>query len=185
MNSVIENTKASIKKQDLYALMKILDIKYKFRNVLEIGAWKGYSAKLWCDLLQPDYLCTVEKEPFTFMDYGIEKGGFPGSNAMMLYSHDSSDPQTLASVKDFFKQSYSPVDFLFIDGDHHYDAVKKDFEMYSKLMMDSGVVVFHDALETKIPGVEVNKFWNEIKGNYKNYEIKETEDSTGIGVLFL
>src|SRR3989304_196415 len=98
MITAIENTKASIKKEDLYALMKLLDMKYKFRNILEIGAWKGYSIKLWHELFHPDMLCTVEKEPFTLMDYGIEKGGFPESAAMMLYSHDSSDPQTLASV---------------------------------------------------------------------------------------
>jgi len=32
------------------------------------------------------------------------------------------------------------VDFLFIDGDHSYEGVKKDFEMYSSLVRKGGVV---------------------------------------------
>jgi hypothetical protein len=30
------------------------------------------------------------------------------------------------------------VDFLFIDGDHTYEGVKKDFEMYSPLVRREG-----------------------------------------------
>lgn len=185
MLAAIENTKASIKKQDLYALYELIDKKYIFKNILEIGAWKGYSMKLWHDLFHPSMICTIEKDSFGLLDYDIETNPFNGSDALLLYGHDSGNEHTFNEVKDFFKKSYSPVDFLFIDGDHHYEAVKRDFEMYSKLMMDSGVVVFHDALETNIEGVEVNRFWNEIKNDYKSYQIRREEGSTGIGVLFL
>lgn len=39
-----------------------------------------------------------------------------------------------------------PIDFLLIDGDHSYDATKRDFEDWSPHMAPGGVIAFHDAL---------------------------------------
>ena len=33
---------------------------------------------------------------------------------------------------------------MFIDGDHSYEGVKTDFELYSKILSDNGVIVIHD-----------------------------------------
>jgi len=33
---------------------------------------------------------------------------------------------------------------LFIDGDHNYLGVKKDWIMYSPLLVDGSIVIFHD-----------------------------------------
>jgi predicted O-methyltransferase YrrM len=38
------------------------------------------------------------------------------------------------------------VDFLFIDADHSYEGVKKDFEMYSPLVRKGGIIAFHDII---------------------------------------
>lgn len=35
-------------------------------------------------------------------------------------------------------------DFLFIDGDHHYDAVLRDWTLYSSLLRPGSLVAFHD-----------------------------------------
>ncbi len=35
-------------------------------------------------------------------------------------------------------------DLIFIDGDHSYEGVKKDFENYRSLLSDRGVIMFHD-----------------------------------------
>jgi len=79
------------------------------------------------------------------------------------------------------------VDFLFIDGDHSYEGVKKDFEMYSPLVKKGGIIAFHDIVphppETRC---EVNKFYNEIKYDYRHIEIVRdwAQKWAGIGVLF-
>ena len=87
------------------------------------------------------------------------------------------------------------VDFLFIDDDHSYEGVKKDFEMYSPLVRKGGIIAFHDiipdyytkyGIKTGSWAGEVYKFWNEIKEKYEHLEIikDRNQDAFGIGVLF-
>lgn len=37
------------------------------------------------------------------------------------------------------------ISLLFIDADHHYEAVKRDFEQWSQLVTEDGVIVFDDS----------------------------------------
>lgn len=39
-----------------------------------------------------------------------------------------------------------PIDMLFIDGDHSYKGVRRDWELFVPYVKKSGVVVFHDTL---------------------------------------
>jgi predicted O-methyltransferase YrrM len=41
----------------------------------------------------------------------------------------------------------SPIDVLFIDGDHRYDAVKQDFEDWLPLVTPGGFIIFHDSCQ--------------------------------------
>lgn len=45
---------------------------------------------------------------------------------------------------DFFVRQDIKIDVLFIDGDHSYDGVKTDFDLYSKILSDNGLIVIHD-----------------------------------------
>ena len=47
----------------------------------------------------------------------------------------------------FFVPQDIKIDVLFIDGDHSYEGVKLDFELYSKLLAPKGVVILHDSDE--------------------------------------
>ncbi len=40
-----------------------------------------------------------------------------------------------------------PIDVLFIDGDHRYEAVKKDFEDWLPLLKAGGFIIFHDSCQ--------------------------------------
>ena len=44
------------------------------------------------------------------------------------------------------KKWRSPLEFVFIDGDHSYDSVLADWNAWSPFVVPSGVVAFHDAI---------------------------------------
>ena len=48
---------------------------------------------------------------------------------------------------DFFVRQDIKIDFLFIDGDHSYEGVKLDFDLYSKKKKKKGVIMLHDTDE--------------------------------------
>ncbi len=56
-----------------------------------------------------------------------------------------------AAVEQASQQEY---DLLFIDGDHSYEGVKMDFELYSPLLKQGGYLVFDDYQAPSWPGVQ-------------------------------
>lgn len=98
-----------------------------------------------------------------------------------LVPADSHHPATLDQVKQLLNGR--AIDFLFIDGDHSYDGVKRDFEMYAPLVRAGGLVAFHDI----VPGPEaavggVPRFWQEIKQCYHTHEFVEDWNQQGLGL---
>ncbi len=105
---------------------------------------------------------------------------------IFLIGGDSHDPKMLKKVKEIL--GGRKLDFLFIDGDHTYEGVRRDFEMYFPLVRKGGIIAFHDIVpHPPETGAEVDKFWNEIKNNYKYLErVKDwKQDWVGISVLYV
>jgi predicted O-methyltransferase YrrM len=104
--------------------------------------------------------------------------------SLFLLRKDSHKPQTLASINEIL-QGYK-LDFLFIDGDHSYEGVKKDFEMYSPLVRSGGLIAFHDITPCG-PPKEVFKYWEEVKESYVHKELihKTGQGAMGIGVVWV
>lgn len=48
----------------------------------------------------------------------------------------------------FFVKQDIKLDLVFIDGDHSYKGVKRDFDLYSKLLTDKGIIILHDSDKT-------------------------------------
>jgi predicted O-methyltransferase YrrM len=78
-------------------------------------------------------------------------------------------------------------DFVFIDGDHSYEGVKQDFEIYKQFCRPGGLIAFHDIVDSqrhRERGVYVNQFWNEVKDQYPSTQIIYGNNNWGgIGVL--
>ncbi len=98
------------------------------------------------------------------------------------------DSHSSAMLEKIIKELNSQkIDFLFIDGDHTYEGVKQDFEMYSPLVAKDGMIGFHDIAPHPVEkNTQVDILWNELK---KKYEHKEFVDNwnqgcAGIGVIF-
>lgn len=51
----------------------------------------------------------------------------------------------------FFGGGDVVIDFLHIDADHHYDGVKRDWELYSPLVAEGGVITLHDTVNFREP----------------------------------
>jgi predicted O-methyltransferase YrrM len=58
-------------------------------------------------------------------------------NYIMGSSHDINTINKLSELMDM-------IDILFIDGDHSYSGVINDFNMYSKLVISGGYIIFDD-----------------------------------------
>jgi predicted O-methyltransferase YrrM len=92
---------------------------------------------------------------------------FKGKQKIYLIQGDSHSIETLKKIEELLRDN--KVDFLFIDGNHSYEGVKKDFEMYSLLVRKGGIIAFHDIIPDYYakrgikPASGVYKFWNEVK----------------------
>ena len=68
-----------------------------------------------------------------------------------------------------------PIDILHIDGLHTYEAVKNDFDTWSKFITNDGIILFHDTVSF---ADSVGKFFNEIPWPKTNFL-----QSAGLGVV--
>ena len=176
-------------------LEKVRELKPKV--VLEIGTAKGGTLFLFAQVAEPDAIIVSIDLPRGRFGGGypkwmipIFKSFFKENQKLYLIRRDSHDPLTLNIVKSILANR--SVDFLFIDGDHTYEGVRKDFEMYSPLVRRGGIIAFHDIVphdRVHDPHgvVGVPRFWNEIKHSYKSLEIVKDwgQGWAGIGVLYV
>jgi predicted O-methyltransferase YrrM len=95
---------------------------------------------------------------------------------------DSHDEATRARVEAFFERQ--PVDVLFIDGDHSYDGVRRDYELYAPLVRRGGLIAFHDIVEGPEELVGgVPRFWGEVRPELDDVrELVESWDQGGYGI---
>ena len=84
-----------------------------------------------------------------------------------LFIGDSQTEETRDKVKEFCPQ----YDLIFIDGDHSYEGVKRDFELYKTLLSSRGHIIFHDIDPDHIfrdgAGGQVYKFWQDLEEGSK------------------
>jgi predicted O-methyltransferase YrrM len=74
---------------------------------------------------------------------------------------------------EFWKTWTEPLDILLIDGNHSFEAVKNDFERYSKFVRKDGLILMHDAYTTSEVSsgvVEVNLYMPEIRKRLNEFE---------------
>ena len=169
---------------ELLKIFKELNPKY----ILEIGTANGGS--LFC-------FCKLARDDATIISIDLPKGPFGGgypewkipiyqaftkqNQKIYLLRKDSHQQDTLEEVQKILNDNQ--LDFLFVDADHSYEGVKKDFEMYSPLVRKGGIIAFHDiAKHPPETGCEVEKFWNEIKNTFEFRELIRNVNQVGCGI---
>lgn len=162
------------------------------KTVLEIGTARGGTLYLWTQAAAED--ATIVSVDLPGGKFG---GAYPDcripfyrafareSQHVHLLRRDSHERATYDEVHRLF--GARPVDFAFIDGDHTYQGVKADFQLYGPLVRPGGLIAFHDILPR--PGdteIEVDRFWREIRGVYNSTELIGPDGSgrrIGIGLI--
>jgi len=163
------------------------------KTILEIGSLFGGTLKEWMQLLPAEgTLISIdklvdEKDP----RYGQqlrahttdwnEWAKYRNIN-FKLFEQSSHDPNV---VIDIIKK-FPPVDFLFIDGDHSFEAVSMDYSIYAPLVRVGGIVAFHDiSFEKDSIYYGVKPLWEKLKSNHITKEFTFRDNFYGIGVLYV
>jgi predicted O-methyltransferase YrrM len=148
--------------------------------IVEIGVHMGGTLYAWCQIA-----------PFVF---GIDESWRPSAKnwGATIVVGDSHQWGTRAELGKALDGKW--IDCLYIDGDHTYGGVRRDYEMYAPLVRRGGLIAFHD-ISPILPGqintedIRVKRFWDEIKDE-SAVEIIDAEDHLrghiagfGIGVL--
>ncbi|MBR8835814.1 MAG: class I SAM-dependent methyltransferase [Stigonema ocellatum SAG 48.90 = DSM 106950] len=161
------------------------------QNICEIGTADGGTNFLLFHALQSVKLM-AGVDLFVRNQFQLKYFAKP-TQSLFFINGSSYDPCTVQQVSQILGDS--KLDLLFIDGDHNYDGVKRDFLMYRHLVKESGIIAFHDIIpdyKTRYGkntfrwagGVPI--FWKELKQMYQSFEFIEDpeQDSYGIGAIY-
>ena len=165
------------------------------RRVLEIGTGSGGTLFSLAQVASPDaLLIAVDDGGFGITQaYAQRFAQFcrPSQRLHCIFG-DSRRPHVINQVRRSLDGEL--LDVLFIDGDHSYDAVKRDFDSYHRFVRPGGVIFLHDIWwpqgKPLVKQLGVHVLWRELKVAYPSEEImRDVEDDEGfdggIGVLYV
>jgi predicted O-methyltransferase YrrM len=169
------------------------------RTVVEIGTHKGGTLFAWCQAAHPEAVIVSIDLPkrlvllrHRLLRQPVFGGGYsrrearrfrkfsqPGQELSTL-RRDSHAPRTVRRLEGLL--AGRAIDFLMIDGDHTYDGVKRDWELYQPLVSPGGLIAFHDILEHEAqPLCKVDQFWEELAPRHQTVEFADPDDDRGYG----
>jgi predicted O-methyltransferase YrrM len=121
--------------------------------IVEIGSWKGRSTTWLASgarlagrrvyAIDPHSRSREDPEADTLDEFlaNLARGGLT----------DVVEPLIMRS-EEAATHVAGPIELLFIDGDHSYDAVRRDAELWLPRVMDGGTVMFHDVATAAYTG---------------------------------
>ena len=139
-----------------------LIIKHNYKRVLELGTHKGTSGESilkGLEITKGEYFHTVDimdvnsKDTPKWAKYGpyvLPKDKFKNYNTFYFFHKDGSDV--------FFEANNNlKFDFIFIDGSHKKDYVKRDIINSFNCLEDGGQILLHDYFQDGLPKWEGRK----------------------------
>ena len=154
--------------------------------VLELGVRHGGTSALWHEVFHGALVIGVDRvgvdsyqEP-EFTQRALEmEAEFPRYH---FVAGDTGDLNTFLHVSRVLDGR--EVSLLFIDADHSYEGVSRDYGLYLPFVETGGLIAFHDIVDTPYTGGGVTRFWNEVKQRHNHHwEFCIHGDWGGIGVV--
>jgi cephalosporin hydroxylase len=159
----VEGWLPEIEAIELYELGKSLP--YNRPVIVEIGSWMGRSAVVFAKSIKDKFSgCVYCIDPFDGSGDDISVLSFRNilNNLDMTLKEKFINNINSCKVGKYIRvlEGYSynvvkdwheNIDLLFIDGDHSYESVKKDYLLWDRFVKVGGYIVFHDVfLESNI-----------------------------------
>lgn len=118
-------------------------------EIVEIGSWKGLSTI---------YLAAGSKhagrEHVTTIDlHPANNWATLHRNLLLAGVADWATVITERSTDAARAWTGQPIRLLYLDGDHSYEQVVRDYQAWRPFVAPGGIIAFHDALEANWPGV--------------------------------
>lgn len=136
-------------------------------NYVEIGCYAGGSA---CLMLQRPNTNVVSIDLGIPINPEIVYKNIKNLNVHLnSYNYLQGNSQS-ESMVDRLKSIVPKINILFIDGDHSYEGVMNDFNLYQKMVESGGYIIFDDYYD-EISSPEVKKSVDTIVNNIEGYEI--------------
>ena len=184
------------KKNEWISFIKEISKNGKLKNCLEIGCYDGCTTVFLSNFFEN--LITIDQQiqpRFDEFKYTHNNSNLFGSEYIKTkcnfnyISGSSHDKNTYDKVKNTLNGN--KLDLLFIDGDHSYNGVKLDFNMYYDFVKDGGIIAFHDIHRSNFHenhGCYVHDFWDELIEDGKNNIVFFDSDASdlwgGIGLIY-
>jgi len=171
-NNIVNNLEGRLCHHKVRFLVLLINfMKNKIKSYLEIGVHNGCSmAYILQSKYKIDKCYGIDLFKNTFYKDKLNKNYIynnlqkinKNNNEIILFEGNSSNKDIIKKFKN------TKIDLLFIDGDHTYEGVKKDFYNYYPFLSNNGIIVFDDFNEAP-SNKGVFKFINELLKNEKKY----------------
>ena len=145
--------------------------------IVEIGCDAGGTLYAWRQI------CT-EVYGITLADNSAPTGGqgYPlADHGAEVLVADSHDPASLVWLEG--RLGGRPIDVLFIDGDHSYEGARADYDMYAPLVRPGGLILLHDVVNHANPLVDLERLWDEVRGDNGYVIASKRSRPVGFGVI--
>lgn len=147
----------------------------------------------------------IDLDPSVIVEIGCDGGGFLHTLTKLfpeaqIIGIDNNERKELDPYHMIFADSQleetkhklemvldNQIDFLFLDADHNYESVKREFQLYAPMVRPGGIIGFHDTNNRGIDGVSVDRFMRELdtSHSFETADFRAGQTSPGTRIIWV